>query len=123
MAAAERDSNKTNKGKKHVKVTSELWHKYFSFAPAFTLIVNKITRNMNARELTDVVEVRRLLWEELRNRMGDSDILAKQWSTLQEFLRDMIARPLPSHDFGGPQIAPGITRIYRPVIEPHRASR
>ena len=105
-------------GKSIAKVTSKLWHKYFSFAHAITLIVNKITCEMNAKELTDVAVVRDLLWKDLRKRMGVSETLDKQWSVLQDFLKDMIARPLPSHDWGGAQIAPGVTHLHKPIIDP-----
>ena len=105
-------------GKSKVKVTRKLWHDYFSFAHAITLIVNKITCEMNAKELTDVAVVRDLLWQDLRNRMGVSKTLEKQWLVLQDFLKDMIARPLPSHDWGGAQITPGVTHLHKPFIDP-----
>ena len=101
-----------------MRITSALWHNYFSFAHAITLLVNDVTRNMTTRELTDVAVVRQLLWDDLNLRMGGSSILEKQWVQLSDFLSDMVNRPLPSHDWGGPQIAPGVTQFRRPVIEP-----
>ena len=49
-------------GKPIVRVTNKLFHNYFSFARAVTLIVDEVTVAMSPVASTDVVNVRRLLW-------------------------------------------------------------
>ena len=110
---------KDAKGKTTVIVKSDLFHRYFSFAYAVTMLVNDVTQDMRPAQCTDVAVVRKLLWAKIREQMGGvSETLESQWLTLTSFLDNMVCRQLPTYDWSGPRIADGVTELFRPIIEP-----
>ena len=104
-------------GKSRATVLEELWHQWFSFCHAITILLNEVTAGMDEKESTDVPVVRQLLWTEVRRRMGYSERLDLQWAALQEnWLDDMTARPVPSRVNFLAERLTGITDINYPLV-------